>query len=115
MARRKALLVTWASLALGAGACAVPVAVDLDERQCEDAVSSLAAGGIAADRDRTPGGDGCTVEVGRADARRALSILAATPRAGAERGAPGASTLEALVPSRAAEVDRRLGATAAAL
>lgn len=96
------LWVLLAGLALG---CSVPVAVNLDERDANQAVVLLEQGGVGADKERDPENEGrWLVSVPRGETSRAIGMLAQEnlpPRA-----SPG--VLEALgesgiVPSRLAE------------
>jgi type III secretion protein J len=59
------------------GACAVPVANDLDEPTANRVVAALGRNGVAADKQRDPASEGrFSVDVGRGDASFALSVMA---------------------------------------
>lgn len=99
------------------GACAIPVANDLDEAAANKVVAALGRNGVAADKQRDAEKDGrFSVDVGRGDASFALSVMAREELP--PRTAPGLS--EALgdgsfIPSRADEQAKLLLGTAGEL
>jgi type III secretion protein J len=98
-------------------ACAVPVAVDLDEASANRVARTLDENGIAVEKsEESSGGDRWRIEVSRDDAAHAVSVLAdrGLPE-DANTGAPTSSGVSALVPSRGAEQARLLAGTAAEL
>lgn len=105
------------SLSASAGACAVPVANDLDEASANKVIAALGRNGVAADKQRDADHEGrFSVDVGRGDASFALSVMAREQLP--SEAAPGWSETLArgsFIPSRSDEQAKLLLATAGEL